>query len=280
MSFIPKFATASMLTAMAALTGGLTLIDAAYAQSGAGASATGLAAPSAASIAPETANVGFGGEVNALVVAEDEATLASPMPGRINKMNYRIGQSFPAGAVLMEFDCSEHQAKLQSLEAELKGARETHLAKLRLQSLGAAGELEVMLAATTTEKARAQVDQQEAQMKYCKVLAPFAGRVARIKAKAFEAVNPGQPLIEIVSQGPVKLTMHVPSSWISRLRVGTPVTVRFSETGRPVNAKVSQLNARVDGVSQSIEVEARLSGKSTELLPGMIGTAVFAGRAR
>lgn len=214
-------------------------------------------------------------EISALVSAGDDATLSSQMAGRIKAIHYGIGQAFSAGTTLVEFDCAEQEARLQSAQAELLGMRETHLTKLRLQGLGAAGELEVTMAAAAAEKAKSQVKQQEVQMGFCKVKAPYSGRVARLRAKAYENVSLGQPLMEIVTSTKLKIAMHVPSGWVGWLKPGTPVNIQLAETGKEHAAKVTKVNSRVDGVSQSIEIEARFDGKTSGILPGMIGAAHF-----
>jgi RND family efflux transporter MFP subunit len=235
--------------------------------------ASATAIPAAPVTAPAPA--ADAGNISALVVAEDDATLSSQMAGRISAIRYGIGQAFNAGATLVEFDCAEQQARLQSVQAELLGARETHLTKLRLQGLGAAGELEVTLAAAAAEKAKSQVKQQETQMAFCSVKAPYAGRVARLRAKAHESVALGQPLMEIVTNAKLKIAMHVPSSWVGWIKPGTPVNIKLAETGGEQPAKIVKINSRVDGVSQSIEVEARFDRKVANVLPGMIGSAQF-----
>ena len=215
------------------------------------------------------------GEVSVLVIADNEATLSAQMAGKIKSINFTLGQGFPAAAVLVEFDCAEAQAKLDALNAEYLGARETHLAKLRLQGLGAAGDLEVTLAAAAGEKAKSQVRQQEAQMAYCSILAPYAGRVARLKARQAENVAPSQPVMEIVAAAQLKATLHVSSALAVRLKPGSRLSIHIRETRRKYAASVSKLNARVDSVSQSLELEAVFTGDTTGLLPGMIGQAVF-----
>lgn len=230
------------------------------------------AIPATAPAAPTPAD---SKDISALIGAEDDATLSSQMAGRIKTIHYGIGQSFPVGATLAEFDCAEQEARLQSAQAELLGMRETHLTKLRLQGLGAAGELEVTMAAAAAEKAKSAVRQQEVQMAFCKVKAPYPGRIARLRAKAHENVALGQPLMEIVTNAKLKISMHVPSSWVSWIKPGTPVKIRVAETGQEHPAKVSKVNSRVDGVSQSIEIEARFDGKTANVLPGMIGAAQF-----
>ena len=234
------------------------------------------AIPATASVSTRTSTIPESAmKLSALVIAENEAVLSAQMTGKIKKINYGIGQVFSPGAVLVEFDCAESQAKLDALNAEYLGARETHLAKLKLQGLGAAGDLEVTLAAASGEKAKSLVKQQEVQMAYCNIIAPYAGRVVRLKAKQAENVAPNQPVMEIVAAAKLKATVHVPSGMSIRLKQGSPLSIEFKETDRKYSAKISKVNARVDGVSQSLELEAVFVGNTPGLLPGMIGQAVF-----
>ena len=212
----------------------------------------------------------------AIIVAGDEAVLSAQMAGRIQKINVGLGTSFETGTVLVEFDCAERAAQLDAAKAESLGARETHLAKLQLQGLGAAGELEVTTAAAAAGKAAAQVKLIDSQVAYCKVAAPYAGRVAKLRAKASETVTVGQPLVEIVNAGGLKATMNVPASYAQWLKPGAAVTLR-AQGGKSYPAKVSRLNSRIDGVSQTIEVEAMLE-RSGDLIPGMVLSANFAKR--
>jgi RND family efflux transporter MFP subunit len=181
---------------------------------------------------------------------------------------------------MLEFDCESDDAQLQTAQAEYRGAREAHLSKMRLQALGAAGELEVTLAAAATEKARSQVNYREAQLAYCKVIAPFSGSLVKLRVKTAESVSAGQPLMELVNPDALKAQIFVPAAWARWVRIGTPVVVKSSDNGKTYRAKISKLNARVEGVSQSLELEARFDGPPQGLLPGMVGTATFPGRPR
>lgn len=218
-------------------------------------------------------------EVAALIIAGEETTLSSQMAGKIKEIRVGLGDQFRSGARLIEFDCSEQQAQLDAADAEYRAARETHLARLRLQALGAAGELEVTVAAATADKARSQVALRAAQLAYCRVDAPFAGNVARLRVKPAESVPAGHPLIDVVNPTSLKAQMFVPASWIAWLRPGAPVSLTFKETGQTHRARVSRINSRVDGVSQQLEVEARIEKGDGRLLPGMVGSAVFSAPA-
>jgi membrane fusion protein (multidrug efflux system) len=219
-------------------------------------------------------------DIPVLVVAGEETTLSSQMAGKIKKVNYGLGDNVRAGAVLMEFDCAEQEAQLQSAQAEYRGARETHLTKMRLQALGAAGELEVTVAAAAADKAKSQITFRESQIAYCKVPAPFPGRIAKIRIKLAESVAIGQPMVDMLNPATLKAQLYVPASWIGWLKPGTPFQVRTGDDGRTYRARIVKLNSRVEGVSQSLELEGRFEGRSQTLLPGMVGTAVFPGRPK
>lgn len=226
------------------------------------------AAPAPGGSKPET-------EVATLIVAGEETTLSSQMAGRIKAIGVGLGDQVKKGARIIEFDCSEQQAQLETAEAEYRAARDTHLARLRLQALGAAGELEVTVAAASADKARSQQALRESQLAYCKVDAPFAGNIARMRVKASESVQGGQPLVDLVNTASLKAQMFVPASWIAWLRPGMPLNIYVRETGQNFRARVSKLNSRVDGVSQQLEVEARIDKTDGRLLPGMVGVAQF-----
>ena len=214
-------------------------------------------------------------EVATLIVAGEETTLSSQMAGRIKSIGVGLGDQVKKGGRLVEFDCSEQQAQLETAEAEYRAARDTHLARLRLQALGAAGELEVTVAAAAADKARSQQALRESQLAYCKVDAPFAGNVARLRVKASESVQVGQPLVDLVNTASLKAQMFVPAAWIAWLRPGMPLNIYVRETGQNFRARVAKLNSRVDGVSQQLEVEARIDKSEGRLLPGMVGVAQF-----
>jgi multidrug efflux pump subunit AcrA (membrane-fusion protein) len=133
----------------------------------------------------------------------------------------------------------------------------------------------VSTAQAAVDKAKGAVSLGRAQVAYCSLNAPFNGRIARIYAKQHQGVNVGAPLLDLVSDGPLKLRLNVPSNYLRQLKVGTSFDVAINETGKSYSAKVTAINARVDAVAQTVELEARIDGKPAELLAGMSGIARF-----
>jgi len=223
---------------------------------------------------PKAAAPTSGDEIAALIQASEETVLSAQMAGRIRQINVGLGDEASSGAPLLEFDCDEQRAQLDAAEADCRGARDTHVARLKLQALGAAGELEVSVAAAAADKARSQVTLRRSQVAYCSVESPFRSRVARLRVKAAESVQAGQPLMDLVNSSSLKAQIFVPAAWVTWLQPGAPVKI-VANNGRTYVARVSKLNSRVDGVSQQLEIEARIDKGQGRLLPGMVGSASF-----
>jgi RND family efflux transporter MFP subunit len=204
-----------------------------------------------------------------------ETTLVSQMPGRIVEVNTALGQAFTKGRVLVRFDCSEQQARIAMSEAERASAEQELDVKLRLQGLQQATEVEVGLATNAVDRARAQVRMVKAQLSHCSVIAPFSGQTVKVLVRPFQGVAANQPLLEVVSDGPLKFRLNVPGVWLRWLKTGAAFSVAIDETGKTYETRVTAINARVYAVSQTVELEASLITRAPELLPGMSGNARF-----
>jgi membrane fusion protein, multidrug efflux system len=213
--------------------------------------------------------------VRVLLVPDKETTISSTMAARIVAFNGTLGQSFKAGDTLVVFDCEEALARVEMSKAELAGAIEQHEAKVKMQGLEQASDVEVALAASASNKAKAQLNLNQAQVSQCKIFAPWAGRVAKANVKNHMTVTPGQPLMELVNSGPLKLKLNMPSSMLARTKTGSKFNVTIDETSQTYAASVSAINSRVDPVSQTVEIEAKMLKSYKELLAGMSGTANF-----
>jgi len=204
-----------------------------------------------------------------------ETTLVAPMQGILAELTPSLGVAVTAGQVLVTLDCAEPDARLQIAQAEVDSSRQVLAVKTRLRELTAAGDMEVVLAQVEVKRSAAGLALATAQRNKCLVLSPFAGRVVRIHVKPFQGVEIGTPLLELVSDDPPKLRLNVPSRLLSRLQLGTPFVVDIDETGRSYQARVTAINARVDPVAQTLELEAALLQAHPELLAGMSGVARF-----
>lgn len=211
--------------------------------------------------------------IRVLLSSEIETVLVAQVAGNVSELQAGLGATVEKGQVILRLNCAETDARLRMSQAENRAARETLGVKQRLQKLDAAGDMEVNLARAEMDRTTAAIAVSRAQLDHCVVKAPFDGRMVKVHVKQHQGVSVGAPLVELVSDGPLKLRLNVPSRLIAQMQVGTPLTVAIHETGKSYPATVTAVNARVDAVAQTIELEAHLTENYPELLSGMSGVA-------
>ncbi|SOE86916.1 RND family efflux transporter, MFP subunit [Burkholderia sp. YR290] len=213
--------------------------------------------------------------IRVLLAPNLETTLSSQMNGTITDLRVTLGKQVSRNALLAQLDCAEVQARANVAKAELSMARQNLTAKRSLRELKAAGDIEVAMSATEVEKAQGALSLANAQLGYCRVIAPFSGHVAKVYVKPYQTVSAGTPMLDLVGDGALKVRLNVPSSLMVRLKQGARLDITIHETGKTYPAHVSAVNARVDAVAQTVELEALLDSEHPELVAGMSGIARF-----
>lgn len=214
-------------------------------------------------------------EVRGVLHAREQAMLSSELAGRILEMPFSEGQAFHKGDVLVRFDCSAYQAQLNAAQAGVRAASEELAHNRQLASLNSVGRFEVALAEAKQAEAQAQAQVYQVQVRRCAVQAPYDGQVVQRKAQPFESVASGAPLLEIVDNRSLEVRLLVPSRWLSRLKPGQTFNFVPDETGKPLQAEVKRLGARIDEASQTLLLIASVPADAG-LVAGMSGTARFA----
>jgi RND family efflux transporter MFP subunit len=218
------------------------------------------------------------GRIRTQLSARNAVTLSSEIAGRIASMEVREGDAFRAGQPLVRFDCGLYDSQLKKAKAAADAARAVLQQDQRMAELNAIGKYELQQAQARVEEAEADVGGSKLLVNRCSIAAPFAGRVAKRRASAFEYVATGTPLLDIVETGHLELQMIVPSAWLAWLKPGLAFNVDVDELGQRFGAHVQRIGAQIDPVSQTVAVFGLVDGAPPRLLPGMSGWAVFAQR--
>ncbi|MGN6667349.1 MAG: efflux RND transporter periplasmic adaptor subunit [Trinickia sp.] len=220
------------------------------------------------------------GRIRIQLVARDQVDLSSEISAKIASMPFRDGDAFRAGQTLISLDCSLYAAQLHKAQAESEAAVQLKHVNDRLSQLHSIGQLDVEQADAKAKASAAEVAYMQATVRKCSIAAPFDGRVVKRSAAAQQFAEPGKPLLTIVDTSRLELKMIVPSKWLAWLKPGHALSVTVDEVGKTYPATVARIGARVDPVTQTVDVTAALSGHVPELLPGMSGWARFAGAGR
>ena len=217
-----------------------------------------------------------GEQARALIKSKFSAVLSSEIAGRILRMPVREGERFRKGERLIEFDCSWYAASQQAAQAALTHAQAKQNGMETMAAMRSAGTMDVALARSDTEKARADLKLAAISVERCVITAPFEGRVVEQKIHAFESVAQNTPLLSVLADADLEVSLVVPAHWLVWLKPGQPFTVAIDETTHTHPGHVTRLGAQIDPVSQTVTVFGDLADPDKDLIAGMSGTASFA----
>ena len=230
------------------------------------AAATGAAEQSAAP----------GENARALIKSKFQAVLSSEIAGRILKMPVHEGDRFRKGERLVEFDCAWYAASQQAAQAALSHAQAKQNGTESMAAMRSAGSMDVALARSDTEKARADLKLATISVERCVIAAPFDGRVVELKIHAFESVSQNTPLLTVLADNDLEVSLVVPAAWLVWLKPGQPFILEIDETNHSHPGHVTRLGAQIDPISQTVTLFGDLTDPDKDLIAGMSGTASFA----
>lgn len=217
-----------------------------------------------------------------------KAALSSPMTGVIQKINFRPGDQFNQGDVLIQFDCEEVDLKSKRAQAELDAARAQLESVSELMRLNSTSKIELAKAESQFKISQADLNIINFQQKQCQVRAPYHGEVVHQVAQENETVKTDDPLIDIIDNRELEVRMYIPSIWLQYVHVNTPFTLHLDELpNQTFYGIVTKMVDQIDPASQSILIFGQLrvddaasstssiDVSSKNLFSGMSGIAYF-----
>ncbi|QDC02134.1 HlyD family efflux transporter periplasmic adaptor subunit [Mesorhizobium sp. 8] len=157
------------------------------------------------------------------------------------------------------------------------GQSEANLAVAKLPARPEA----IKAADNAVKQAKAALDQAEWRLSKRTLTAPAAGRINDVIRDPGDTAGPTAPVVSMLPDGAVKLTVYVPEAAFSSIKVGSELAVRCDGCGSGLKARVSYVSPDPEftpPVIYSLEnrqklvylVEARPEGGAGPLQPGQI----------
>ena len=203
--------------------------------------------------------------------ANETAHLASPVSDIISRIHFVDGQRVEAGEVLVELTNHEQIAELEEARVALADA-ERQLQRTRQlveSSFVSAQELDGRQ--REFELTQARLRAVEARLKDRLIKAPFAGVMGLRQISIGTLLSTGSPLATLLDDSVMKLDFSIPETLMAQVRSGLGVTATaaaFPE--RTFSGTIVSLDNRVDPVTRSIRVRARLDNEARLLRSGML----------
>lgn len=202
--------------------------------------------------------------------ARERTQLAARVAGPIGRLKADLGDSVANGALLAQIDSAQILAELVEAEAELANARSQVARVEAIRSPEAVSRREVDEARTRAVTAEAKQQVAAQRVRDLRVVAPFAGTVARRYVSLGAFVKIGDPLFDFVSTGPLRLALEIPERFMNEVGIGTALRIEARDARDVVaQAEIVRVSPALNEQTRTLRVEATVNAEGTRLRPGM-----------
>ncbi len=215
------------------------------------------------------------------IKSEKEVKLSAQRTGKVTFLPFDEGDYAKEGQVILKFDLTEEEVKLQSRIDELKTTfidAEKNLKRLKglfndgiisQQDLDAAQKLFDI----SKSNYEASVKELSILQGYSNIKAPFKGVISKKLVEVGELVTVGAPLIEIVDPDRLYVSATIDEVDVARLKLGQAVNITLDAYhGEIFNGTIYKISPIVAGQKQetrTFEIRIEFTGKKPVLKTGM-----------
>lgn len=207
-------------------------------------------------------------------VDSDENVLVNPgMPGTITTINVVEGQQVTKGQILATTDANVILKQISTLETAYDLAKTAFEKQERLWNQKIGSEMQYLNAKTQKESLEKQLKTAQAQLDLSYIKSPINGIVDEIKVKVGEMTAPGFSGIRVVNLNNIKVEARISDNYVSNVKKGQTVIVRFPDINYEVKAPISFVGNTI-GANRSFGVEVKINNNGA-IKPNMIASLLI-----
>lgn len=225
------------------------------------------------------------------LLAVNRAELKGEVTGRMTRVVVQEGDTVAAGALLGAQDEDDYllgvqaaeaqlaQAKAQALQAQRDHERSVALLEKRSITKQSAQQAETAYHATraAVQAAESNLGLARLRFKKARIVAPFAGQVARRLVQPGEMLNPGQPAFEVVDNRKLEIQANLPAEVMGLVKPGLAVTFRTAGLDRTVTGTLTQVNPSLSADGRTLRVRIEVPNPDGLLKGGLFVEGVILG---
>lgn len=223
-----------------------------------------------------TARLEYPGEISAVQHSE----MAFEVPGKIIEFPVREGQQVEKGELLARLDPRDFDAELGKARANVAQAKSDYERYKTLYDQGVEAKATMEAKQRRYEVTLADLETTRKAVEDTRLIAPFAGRVARKLVRDFQNVNAKEPVLILQDASSLEIVVSVPERDLTAgrpertpeeaSRILAPAVTVTSISGRSFPATIKEFATTADPVTRTFQVTLAFANPAdVNILPGM-----------
>ncbi|KPD21206.1 MULTISPECIES: efflux RND transporter periplasmic adaptor subunit [Idiomarina] len=204
-------------------------------------------------------------------MANETVRITAQTQDVVEKIYFESGDLVEQGQLLAELNARKEVARVQQLKFSLDEAKRQLERVSELRRGNAASQQQFDEQQVRVNGLQADLEVAEATLREMKIYAPFSGRVGIREISAGSLVSPGDVFTTLDDIKPIKVDFSVPERYFASIAVDQEVITRSrAYPGEQFVGRISSIDSRVDPVTRSVKVRAKIDNDDERLRPGML----------
>jgi RND family efflux transporter MFP subunit len=218
-------------------------------------------------------------EYVATLKSRDSAVVMPQVEGIITQIFVHSGEHVADGAPMMQIDPAKQQATVNSQEnartaqlAQVTWAKQNYERVSGLANAGVVSKQDLDQARATLDAAEAQlqslgaqVNEQQVQLHYYRVVAPRAGVVGDVPVRVGDRVLTTTQLATVDRPGSLEAYIFVPVEKSTELKMNLPVEIVDGSGNSLAQSRITFISPQVDTATQTVLAKATIANANESL---------------
>ncbi|MCE3296304.1 MAG: hypothetical protein K0R65_2018 [Crocinitomicaceae bacterium] len=193
------------------------------------------------------------------IIPNEELQLYSEISGRIQKINFREGQTVSKGAILVQMDSDVLRAQRKEQLVALELAKKDEARKKSLLDSKGISLEEYERSASNLASVEAQIDLINVQISKTVIRAPFSGRIGLRRVSEGAFITNTTLITSLVQENPIKVEFAVSERYAGAVKSGQTIEFKLDRGEKTYTAKVYAYEPVIDEGTRMLSIRASLN---------------------
>lgn len=212
-------------------------------------------------------------DYSATIEADNTAQISFAVPGVVNNVDVKEGQTVKNGQILASLDATTYSNALQIASLSFEQSLDMYNRLNELYAKGSLPEKDYIDIKTKLAQSAANKRISAKQIKDTRLYAPMSGIITHRFIEKGSAAAPGMPAFSIIKTDMVYAKITVPESEVGIFKQGMVANLFVPTLNDSIKGKISIINPQADDRSKTFTIKIKIDNSNQKLLPGMLAYA-------
>lgn len=208
-------------------------------------------------------------EIRGTVKSRGNISISPETPARVTKVAVKEGEKVKMGQTLVIQDAEVLHNNIAELRTSLDLAKTIYERQKKLWDKNIGSEVQYLQAKNNKNSLERKLATAKSQLSKTIITAPFSGTIDKVDVRVGQIIQPGQPILRLVSLANMHIKANVSDSYVGKFKPNQDVSIYFPSTGMELKSKISAIGQVIEPKNRTFELEIIIPSGSN-IKPNMV----------